>query len=139
MTEFAFIGKRVPKLDAIDKVTGRAVYGHDMKLPRMLYGKILRSERAHAHTPQGHWQTTSVISSIRLDGSTACLALEGATDTESFRTYVQTVLLPTLRPGDEVLMDKPLPAQEGSKAGLDHTSWGPSEVPASLLTGLQPH
>jgi len=46
--EFAFIGKRVPKLDAIDKVTGRAVYGHDMKLPRMLYGKILRSERAHA-------------------------------------------------------------------------------------------
>jgi 4-hydroxybenzoyl-CoA reductase alpha subunit len=46
--EFTFIGKRVPKLDAIDKVTGRAVYGHDMKLPRMLYGKILRSERAHA-------------------------------------------------------------------------------------------
>jgi 4-hydroxybenzoyl-CoA reductase alpha subunit len=46
--EFAFIGKRVPKLDAIDKVTGRAIYGHDMKLPRMLYGKILRSERAHA-------------------------------------------------------------------------------------------
>jgi len=46
--EFVFIGKRVPKLDAIDKVTGRAVYGHDMKLPRMLYGKILRSERAHA-------------------------------------------------------------------------------------------
>jgi len=46
--EFAFIGQRVPKLDAIDKVTGRAIYGHDMKLPRMLYGKILRSERAHA-------------------------------------------------------------------------------------------
>ena len=46
--EFAFIGKRIPKLDAIDKVTGRAIYGHDMKLPRMLYGKILRSERAHA-------------------------------------------------------------------------------------------
>jgi xanthine dehydrogenase molybdenum-binding subunit len=46
--EFTFIGKRVPKLDAIDKVTGRAIYGHDMKLPRMLYGKILLSERAHA-------------------------------------------------------------------------------------------
>ncbi|TEU21773.1 MAG: xanthine dehydrogenase family protein molybdopterin-binding subunit [Anaerolineales bacterium] len=46
--EFTFIGKRVPKLDAIDKVTGRAIYGHDMKLPRMLYGKILRSDRAHA-------------------------------------------------------------------------------------------
>ena len=46
--EFAFVGKRVPKLDAIDKVTGRAIYGHDMKLPRMLYGKILRSQRTHA-------------------------------------------------------------------------------------------
>jgi len=32
----------------MDKVTGRAIYGHDMKLPRMLYGKILRSDRAHA-------------------------------------------------------------------------------------------
>jgi xanthine dehydrogenase molybdenum-binding subunit len=46
--DFSFIGKRVPKLDAVDKVTGRAIYGHDMKLPRMLYGKILRSDRAHA-------------------------------------------------------------------------------------------
>jgi xanthine dehydrogenase molybdenum-binding subunit len=46
--EFTFIGKRAPKLDAMDKVTGRAIYGPDMKLPRMLYGKILRSERAHA-------------------------------------------------------------------------------------------
>jgi transposase len=46
-----------------------------------------------------------MISSIRLDGSTACMALEGATDTESFRAYVQAVLLPTLRPGDIVIMD----------------------------------
>lgn len=46
-----------------------------------------------------------MISSIRLDGSTACMALEGATDTESFRAYVQTVLVPTLRPGDLVVMD----------------------------------
>ena len=33
------------------------------------------------------------------------MALEGATDTESFRAYVQAVLLPTLRPGDMVVMD----------------------------------
>jgi transposase len=46
-----------------------------------------------------------MISSIRLDGSTACMALEGATDTESFRAYVQAVLVPTLRPGDIVVMD----------------------------------
>ncbi len=46
-----------------------------------------------------------MIASIRLDGSTACLALEGATDTESFRAYVQAVLVPTLQPGDWVVMD----------------------------------
>jgi transposase len=46
-----------------------------------------------------------MISSIRLDGSTACMALEGTTDTESFRTYVDPVLVPTLRPGDLVVMD----------------------------------
>ena len=46
--EFLFVGQRVPKLDASRKVTGQTVYGHDMKLPRMLYGKILRSQHAHA-------------------------------------------------------------------------------------------
>jgi transposase len=46
-----------------------------------------------------------MISSIRLDGSTACMALEGTTDTESFRAYVQAVLVPTLQPGDIVVMD----------------------------------
>ena len=46
-----------------------------------------------------------MISSIRLDGSTACMALEGTTDTDSFRSYVRAVLVPTLRPGDIVVMD----------------------------------
>lgn len=46
-----------------------------------------------------------MMSSIRLDGTTACMALEGTTDTESFRAYVQAVLVPTLRPGDLVVMD----------------------------------
>jgi len=46
--EYTNIGKRVPKLDAVDKVTGKAVYPQDIKLPGMLYGKILWSEQAHA-------------------------------------------------------------------------------------------
>jgi len=59
----------------------------------------------HASAPAGHWQTTTMISSIRLDGSTACLAIDGATDTEVFRAYVREVLCPTLRAGDIVIMD----------------------------------
>jgi transposase len=46
-----------------------------------------------------------MISSIRLDGTTACMTLQGATDTEVFRAYVQEVLCPSLRPGDIVIMD----------------------------------
>ncbi len=48
MADFSVIGKRVPKLDALDKVTGRAIYGHDLRLPGLLHGKILYSEQAHA-------------------------------------------------------------------------------------------
>lgn len=46
-----------------------------------------------------------MISSIRLDGSTAYMALERTTDTESFRAFVSEVLLPTLRPEEIVVMD----------------------------------
>jgi CO/xanthine dehydrogenase Mo-binding subunit len=45
----AIIGQRVPKLDAPDKVSGRAVYGHDVRLPGMLHGRILYSSQPHAH------------------------------------------------------------------------------------------
>lgn len=70
-----------------------------------LRGRALKGERVHARAPGGHWHTTTMISSIRLNGSTACMALEGTTDTESFRAYVLAVLLPTLQPGDLVVMD----------------------------------
>ncbi len=48
MEEYLNIGKRVPKGDARDKVTGRATYMHDLKVPGMLYGKILFSTFPHA-------------------------------------------------------------------------------------------
>ena len=70
-----------------------------------LYGRAPKGQRAHASTPHGHWQTTTMIASVRMDGTTACMTLEGTTDTESFRAYVEAVLVPTLRPGDVVVMD----------------------------------
>ncbi len=47
-TKDTLIGKRIPKLDAPEKATGLARYIEDMKLPRMLYGKILFADRPHA-------------------------------------------------------------------------------------------
>ena len=46
-----------------------------------------------------------MISSIRSDGSTACMTTEGPTTAEVFRTYVRSFLLPTLRGGDIVILD----------------------------------
>ncbi len=46
--EFVNVGKPVPKKDAYEKAIGRATYIHDLKLPGMLYGKILYSRYPHA-------------------------------------------------------------------------------------------
>ena len=48
MQNLCSVGKRVPKLDAVDKATGRVKYIQDLKVPGMLYGKILYSKYAHA-------------------------------------------------------------------------------------------
>ncbi|MCA9102356.1 MAG: xanthine dehydrogenase family protein molybdopterin-binding subunit, partial [Planctomycetales bacterium] len=47
-TQFKVIGTRPVRHDGADKVTGRAIYGNDVKLSGMVYGKILRSPHAHA-------------------------------------------------------------------------------------------
>lgn len=47
-TAYRVIGTRPKRYDATDKVTGRAQYGADVRLPNMLYGKVLRSPHAHA-------------------------------------------------------------------------------------------
>ena len=46
--ETQYVGRSVPRLDGLEKVTGRAVYGVDVELPGMLYGAVLRSPYAHA-------------------------------------------------------------------------------------------
>lgn len=43
------VGRRAPRLDGIEKVTGRARYTTDVRLPGMLYGRVLRSPHAHAN------------------------------------------------------------------------------------------
>ena len=70
-----------------------------------LRGRAPRGKRLHAKAPHGHWKTTTMISSVRLDGSAQCMTIEGATDTLVFGEYVKKVLGPSLRPGDMVIMD----------------------------------
>jgi 4-hydroxybenzoyl-CoA reductase alpha subunit len=46
--EYSVIGKRLPRIDAVEKATGTAEYLGDLKISGMLYGKILRSPYSHA-------------------------------------------------------------------------------------------
>ncbi len=46
--DYAVVGKRTPKLDAVAKATGSGRFSRDLILSRMLYGSILRSPHAHA-------------------------------------------------------------------------------------------
>lgn len=70
-----------------------------------LYGRAMAGQRAIDNTPSGHWCTTTMISSVRLDGSTACMVVDGATTQDIFVAYVQHILLPTLKAGDIVVLD----------------------------------
>lgn len=70
-----------------------------------LYGRAHGGERCLDSAPCGHWETVTILSSIKLDGSTESLVFEGAMDRKMFDAYIKEVLAPTLFPGDIVVMD----------------------------------
>lgn len=69
------------------------------------YGRCASGKRVDGPVPHGHWKVITLTAAIRLGGVGACLAFDGATDAACFETYVERCLLPTLRPGDIVIMD----------------------------------
>lgn len=68
-------------------------------------GRSRRGERLVAAVPHGHWKTTTFIGALRRRGMTAPAVLDGAVNGESFRAYVEQILVPTLEEGDIVVMD----------------------------------
>ncbi|WP_369810043.1 IS630 family transposase [Bradyrhizobium sediminis] len=70
-----------------------------------LRGWALRGRRLPAKVPHGRWKTMTFLAALRHDRIDAPWFIEGPIDGESFRTYVEKALLPTLRPGDIVVMD----------------------------------
>jgi transposase len=61
--------------------------------------------RLKAKVPHGHWETTTFLAALRHDRIDAPWLVNGPIDGESFQTYIEKVLVPTLRPGDVVIMD----------------------------------
>jgi transposase len=69
------------------------------------YARAKDGQRANDHTPLNTGKTTTIVSSVRTDGTTVPVFLSGAMNGEKFSEYVEQHLVPTLHCGDIVVMD----------------------------------
>ena len=86
--------------------------GASTKMAR-LRGRARRGQRCRAPIPHGHWKTTTFTGALRLGGMTAPMVLDGPMNADAFLAYIEQVLVPTLAPGDIVIMDN-LPAHRSA-------------------------
>ena len=92
-----------------------------------------RGQRLQARVPHGHWKTLTLIAALRCDRIDAPCVFDGPINGRSFTAYVEQVLVPTLVPGDIVILDNWLPQRT---AGAKSDPEGRSQ--ALLPTALQP-
>jgi transposase len=69
------------------------------------HGRAQRGQRVGAAVPHGHWKTTTFLAALRHDGISAPCVFDGAINGARFLAYVEQALVPTLHPGDVVVMD----------------------------------
>lgn len=69
------------------------------------YSRAPRGQRAYGAAPRNHGKDTTPIAALSAAGIGAAMTLEGAADAEAFVAYVTDVLVPTLVPGQIVVMD----------------------------------
>jgi transposase len=79
-----------------------------------VYAWSRRGERAFASVPRNWGKNLTLLASMSLEGMGECLAVEGSTTTAVFEAYLEHVLVPSLRPGQVVVMDN-LTAHKGSR------------------------
>jgi len=70
-----------------------------------LRGWAPKGRRLKANAPYGHWNTMTFLAALRHDRIVAPWLIDGPINGERFLLYVEAVLIPTLRPGDIVIMD----------------------------------
>jgi transposase len=80
-----------------------------------LRGRAVRGRRLKAKAPYAKWETQTFIAGLRAEGLTAPWVIPGAMNRVAFDLYVQTQLIPTLGPGDIVILDN-LSVHKSAKA-----------------------
>src|SRR5438105_13253408 len=77
-----------------------------------LRGRARRGRRVVGRVPWGHWKILTFVAGLRHDGITAPFMIDRAMTRAIFVEYLRQCLVPTLQPGDTVVMDN-LPAHKG--------------------------
>jgi len=80
-----------------------------------LYAWSPRGERARCEVPRNYGPNVTLLASMRCEGMGPCLAVEGSTTREVFETYLEKVLAPALRPGEEVVVMDNLSSHKGGR------------------------
>jgi transposase len=93
-----FAGIRLNQLVFIDE------FGATTNMTR-LYARGPRGQRVVYKTPHGHWKILTTIAAMDVRGIRTACCFDGATDTEMFVAFIRTFLVPTLKPGQIVVMD----------------------------------
>lgn len=70
-----------------------------------LYGRAASHKRVREGIPDTRFHRTTILSSVRLDGTTVPMVFEGALNGDLFQVYVDQMLIPSLKLGDIVVMD----------------------------------
>src|SRR5260370_38033490 len=69
------------------------------------HGRCAKGKRLVAKVPHGRWRTLTFLPALRADRIDAPYVLDGPINGQSFRAYVEQLLVPTLKPSDIVIMD----------------------------------
>jgi transposase len=70
-----------------------------------LHGRCAKGTRLVGKVPHGRWRTLTFLAALRCDRIEAPCVIDGPINGRSFLAYVEQVLIPTLQPGDVVIMD----------------------------------
>jgi len=70
-----------------------------------LRGRAPVGQRLIAKVPHGHWQTTTLIAALGIQGLRCSTVVDGAVNADVFEAFVEQVLVPDLHEGDVVVMD----------------------------------
>ncbi len=81
-----------------------------------LRGRALRGERLVDKAPHGHWQTTTLIAALGIEGMRCSTVVDGSVNREVFEAFIEHVLVGELKPGDIVVMDN-LSSHKGGRIG----------------------